>query len=153
MMTKASVASAPGPSSHCCTHCHRCHRIVIVTARPHLWRNPFRRRKRQKSLLFLRQNKLTKANLDQVFSESRSGMITHKNKKRITAVTHQLSAESHNCGFSFFNCLTSPCLELLECRYFLILYENLPYLDVDTLLQRGFTWRNHFLLVTQPKQD
>jgi hypothetical protein len=31
---------------------------------------------------------LKKAHLDQNFSEARSGTIAHKNKKRITAVTH-----------------------------------------------------------------
>ncbi len=53
MMTKASVALAPVPSSHCCTHRHLCHRIMIVTTRPHLRRNPFRRRKRQKKSIFI----------------------------------------------------------------------------------------------------
>ena len=31
---------------------------------------------------------LRKTNLAKIFSESRSGTIAHKNKKRITAVTH-----------------------------------------------------------------
>jgi hypothetical protein len=83
MMTKASVALAPAPSSDCCTCRHCCHRIVIVTALPHLQRNPIRRRKRQKKSIFIK-----KANLDQVFSKSKSGTIAHKNKKRITAITH-----------------------------------------------------------------
>jgi hypothetical protein len=49
------IASAPAPSSHCCSRRHHCHRIVIVTARPHLWRNPYRRRKRQKNYIFMAQ--------------------------------------------------------------------------------------------------
>jgi hypothetical protein len=32
----------------------------------------------------------------------------------------KLSAGSHNCGFSLF--ITVACVELLECRYFFILY-------------------------------
>jgi hypothetical protein len=31
---------------------------------------------------------LRKTNLAEIFSEARSGTIAHKNKKRITAVTH-----------------------------------------------------------------
>jgi hypothetical protein len=38
------IALAPAPSSHCCSCRHCCHCIVIVTARPHLRRNPFRRK-------------------------------------------------------------------------------------------------------------
>jgi hypothetical protein len=85
------VALAPAPSSHCHSRRHYCHCIVIVTARSHLWRNPFRRRKMaEKVYSYLRHNKLKKANLDQVFSKSRSGTIAHKNKKRITTVTHSV---------------------------------------------------------------
>ncbi len=47
------VASAPAPSSHCCSCCHHCHRFVIVTAHPHLRRNPLRRKKRQKKSIFI----------------------------------------------------------------------------------------------------
>jgi hypothetical protein len=47
------VASAPAPSSHCHSHRHHCHRFVIVTARPHLQRNPLRRKKRQKKYIFI----------------------------------------------------------------------------------------------------
>jgi hypothetical protein len=47
------VPSTPAPSSHCCSHRHHCHRFVIVTAHPHLWRNPFRRRTRQKKSIFI----------------------------------------------------------------------------------------------------
>jgi hypothetical protein len=47
------VASAPAPSSHCCSSRHRCHHFVIVTAHPHLRRNPFRRKKRQKKSIFI----------------------------------------------------------------------------------------------------
>jgi hypothetical protein len=46
------------------------------------------KKKAEKVYFYLRRNKLKKANLDQVFSKSRSGTIDHKNKKRITAVTH-----------------------------------------------------------------
>jgi hypothetical protein len=47
------VASAPAPSSHCCSHRYCCHRFVFVTAHPHLQRNPIRRRKRQKKSIFI----------------------------------------------------------------------------------------------------
>jgi hypothetical protein len=78
------VALAPAPSSHCCSCHHHCNRFVIVTARPHLRGNPYRRRKRWKKSIFnLRHNELKKANLDQVFSKSRSGTIAHKNKKEL----------------------------------------------------------------------
>jgi hypothetical protein len=46
-----------------------------------------KKKKTEKVYFYLGHNKLKKANLDQVFS-SRSGTIAHKNKKRITAVTH-----------------------------------------------------------------
>jgi hypothetical protein len=48
-----NVASAPAPSSHCCSHRYCCHHFVIVTAHPHLRRNPFRRKKRQKKSIFI----------------------------------------------------------------------------------------------------
>jgi hypothetical protein len=38
--------------------------------------------------IYLRHTKSNQANLDRVFSESRSGTIAHKNQKIITAVTH-----------------------------------------------------------------
>jgi hypothetical protein len=41
------AALAPAPSAHCCSRCHHYHCFVIVTAHPHLQRNPFKRRKRQ----------------------------------------------------------------------------------------------------------
>jgi hypothetical protein len=47
------IPLAPAASSHCCSHHHCCHRIVIVTALPHLRRNPFRRRKRQIKSVFI----------------------------------------------------------------------------------------------------
>ncbi len=76
------VALAPVPSSHCPSRRHCCNRIVIVTAHPHVWRNPFRRRNRQKKSIFIYgKTHLKKANLDQVFSKSRSGTITHKKKE------------------------------------------------------------------------
>jgi hypothetical protein len=45
-------------------------------------------RKHRKFYFYLRHNKLKKANLDRAFGESSSGMIAHKNQKRITAGTH-----------------------------------------------------------------
>jgi hypothetical protein len=48
-------------------------------------------RKGRKSLFLFTAQLLRKTNLDPVFSESRSGTIAHKNKKRITAGTHSLS--------------------------------------------------------------
>jgi hypothetical protein len=99
------LASTPAPSSHYCSRRHHCHCIVIVTIRPHLQRNPFRKKKAEKVYFYLRHNKLKKANLDRVFSESRSGTIAHKNKKRITAVTHcplrQLKATQKRYKSSF----------------------------------------------------
>jgi hypothetical protein len=47
------IASAPAPSSPCHSRRHRCHCFVIVTAHPHLQRNPFRRKKRQKKSIFI----------------------------------------------------------------------------------------------------
>jgi hypothetical protein len=47
------VALAPAPSSHCRSRRHHCHCFVIVTARPHLQRNPLRRKKRQKKAIFI----------------------------------------------------------------------------------------------------
>ncbi len=47
------VASALAPSSHCCSCHHCCHCFVIVTTHPHLWRNPLRRKKRQKKSIFI----------------------------------------------------------------------------------------------------
>jgi hypothetical protein len=49
MMMKASVALAPASSSHCHICHHRCHRIMIVTAQPHLWRNRTEQEKGRKS--------------------------------------------------------------------------------------------------------
>jgi hypothetical protein len=62
---------------------------VIVTAHPQLWRNPIRRRKRQKKTIFYLHNKLKKEDLDEVFNKSRSGTIAHKNKKRSRPVLSQ----------------------------------------------------------------
>jgi hypothetical protein len=47
------VALAPAPSSHFCSRRHHCHCFVIVTAHPHLRRNPIRRKKRQKKSIFI----------------------------------------------------------------------------------------------------
>jgi hypothetical protein len=41
----------------------------------------------EKFYFYLRHTKSNQANLDRVFSESRSGTIAHKNQKIITAVT------------------------------------------------------------------
>jgi hypothetical protein len=51
------------------------------------------RKHRKKNYFYLRHNKLKKANLDRAFGESRSGMIAHKNQKRITAGTQWVAAE------------------------------------------------------------
>jgi hypothetical protein len=55
-----------------------------------MWRNPFRKKKRQKKSIFVMAQLSRKTNLAEIFSESRSGTIAHKNKKRIMAVTHLL---------------------------------------------------------------
>ncbi len=47
------VASAPVPSFHCHSRRHRCHHFMIVTAHPHLRRNPLKRKKRQKKSIFI----------------------------------------------------------------------------------------------------
>jgi hypothetical protein len=44
--------------------------------------------KGRKSLFLFTAQQIEKSKLDQVFSESRSGMIAHKKKKRVMAVTH-----------------------------------------------------------------
>jgi hypothetical protein len=49
---------------------------------------PYRIKKKQKSLFLYTAQLLRKTDLADIFSESRSGTIAHKNKKRITAVTH-----------------------------------------------------------------
>jgi hypothetical protein len=82
------VALALAPSSHCCSRRLHFHCFAIVTAHPHLRRNLVRRKKRQKKSIFIYAQILRKTNLDPIFSESRSGTIAHKNKKRITAGTH-----------------------------------------------------------------
>jgi hypothetical protein len=46
------AALAPAPS-YCRSRRHCCHCFVIVTARPHLRRNPVRRKKRQKKCIFI----------------------------------------------------------------------------------------------------
>jgi hypothetical protein len=46
-----------------------------------------KKKKAEKVYFYLWHNKLKKANIGQVFSESRSGKIAHK-KIKITAVTH-----------------------------------------------------------------
>jgi predicted nucleic acid-binding Zn ribbon protein len=46
------------------------------------------KKKRQKKSMFIYGTTLRKTNLAEIFSEARSGTIAHKNKKRITAVTH-----------------------------------------------------------------
>jgi hypothetical protein len=42
-----------------------------------------KKKKAEKVYFYLRHNKLKKAYLDRDFSESRSGMIAHKNKKEL----------------------------------------------------------------------
>ncbi len=82
MMMKASVASAPAMSLLPLHHdCYRPATLAEESAQK-------RKKKAEKVNFYLRHNKLKKANLDQVFSGSRSGTIAHKNKKRITTVTH-----------------------------------------------------------------
>jgi hypothetical protein len=46
------------------------------------------KRKGRKSQFLFTAQLLRKTNLAEIFSEARSGTIAHKNKKRITAVTH-----------------------------------------------------------------
>ncbi len=46
-----------------------------------------KKEKAEKVYFYLRHKKLNIANLDQIFSESRSGTIAHKNQKRIMAGT------------------------------------------------------------------
>jgi hypothetical protein len=55
------VALAPAPSSHCHSRRHHCHCFVIFTARPHLRRNPLRRRKGRKSLFFFTAQQIEKS--------------------------------------------------------------------------------------------
>ncbi len=46
-----------------------------------------KKEKAEKVYFYLRHKNLNEANLDQIFSESRSGTIAYKNQKRITAGT------------------------------------------------------------------
>jgi hypothetical protein len=46
-----------------------------------------KKEKAEKFYFYLRQQLLRKTNLDPIFSKSRFGMITNKNKKKITAGT------------------------------------------------------------------
>ncbi len=46
------------------------------------------RKHRKVLFLFKARQQIEKTNLDRAFAESRSGMIAHKNQKRITAGTH-----------------------------------------------------------------
>jgi len=54
-----------------------------------------KKRKGRKSQFLFTAQLSRKTNLAEIFSESRSGTMAHKNKKRITAVTH--------CGVSLFS--------------------------------------------------
>ena len=61
-----------------------------IISRGSLLRNAheFPRSRPEKVCFYLRHKKTKEANLDQIFSESKSGTIAHKNQKRITAATH-----------------------------------------------------------------
>jgi hypothetical protein len=80
------IALAPVPSSHCRSRRHRCHHFVIITARPHLRRNPLRRKKRQKKFLFIYGTTFKKNESE--FDFQRIQIWNDRSqKKRITAGT------------------------------------------------------------------
>jgi hypothetical protein len=54
----------------------------------HMRRNPYRKKKRQKKSIFIYGTTFKKNESGKRFSARPSGTIAHKNKKRITAVTH-----------------------------------------------------------------
>jgi hypothetical protein len=72
---------------------------------------------------YLGHNKLKKANLDQVLSESRSGKMAHKNKKRISAVTHYVFAF---CACGWGSVLFRNCWAGELCFYVFMFPENEP---------------------------
>jgi hypothetical protein len=80
------VASAPAPSSHCCSRHHHSHCFVIVTAHPHLRRNPFRRKKRQKKFIFIYGTTLKKNESGSNFQQIQI-WNDRSQKKRIMAGT------------------------------------------------------------------
>ncbi len=59
----------------------------------------------EKFYFYLRHNKSNQANLDQVFSESRSGTIAHKNQKKITAGSHYFRKEIRKDTRCAWHCL------------------------------------------------
>jgi hypothetical protein len=59
------------------SHCG-CYRMATLTKE-----SVQKKKKAEKVYFYLWHNKLKKANLDQVFCESRSGMIAHKTKKEL----------------------------------------------------------------------
>jgi hypothetical protein len=60
-----------------------------------------KKKKAEKVYFYLQHNKLKKTNLDQVFSESRSGTIAHKNKK-------ELQQSPNNCPPNARNFMVDP---------------------------------------------
>jgi hypothetical protein len=101
------VALAPAPSSHCCSRRHCCHRFVIVTARPHLRRNPIRRRKRQKKSIFI---------YGTTFKKNKSGSDFQRiqiwndrsQKQKKNYGRHPIKADSYGSLFLFFVWLANP---------------------------------------------
>jgi hypothetical protein len=81
------VSSAPAPSSHCRSRRHRCHRFVIVTARPHLRRNPIRRKKRHKKSIFIYGTTFKKNESGSDFQRIQTWNDRSQKQKRITAGT------------------------------------------------------------------
>jgi hypothetical protein len=61
---------------------HDCYRPSTLTEE-----STQKKEKAEKVYFYLQQQLLRKTNLDPIFSESRFGTMTHKNKKRITAGT------------------------------------------------------------------
>jgi hypothetical protein len=83
------VASlGPAPSSHCRSRRHRCHHIVIGHLAS-LTEESVQKKKKADFFFFFTAQQIDKIkSLEQVFSNSTSGTIATKNKKRIKAVSH-----------------------------------------------------------------
>ncbi len=81
-----------GGSSH--------HGFIPNPLLPHRGESVQMKKNTEKFYFYLRHNKLNQANLDQVFSKSRSGTIAHKNQKKLRQAANRLL---QNCQRAFSN--------------------------------------------------
>jgi hypothetical protein len=80
--TATAVAEAKIPNGE------RCYHHPHFSVLKHLQRNPFKRKKVEKVYFYLRHKNFNLVNLAPIFSNARSGTISNKNQKRITAGIH-----------------------------------------------------------------